>query len=570
MDDWEKDTAIKVTNARRALERGELRVPSEMEGVQDVLNAPLTPLGLVDISKLSKAGVAFGRMAGMAASVGPQLSPKRSEQAVAPLDPQEAQFELFRLFALIFAALTGVDVGQIGDLDEVRTRLIARVRDEPSALADSLNKAASELAEFYSVRSLEIFRYAKGLGGMKVVAGGQRQFTEAGLDATRISGLYIDTQLIPDPVYPFLADELALNAKHLQLAHVLYFILQLQPLVDARLPVPAIVVFPSFEEPLEKHDPVTQVGIESLLLQVVAPICDANISAVRDLFDYAVRQSDKFLSAVMNANLFVPQGHEPGEFKDGRIALNAHIASIEGRQAKELVDVIKRMPPGAAALLGIMDRLRPQFHLLENSNELQAQPLMALPVQWHYFNLCATASARELVNKKVLSEANFVTLRALQDDSVSWLANIPIEGLLELRRNAEVVTFREELKKYTSQLAAAGPLELNDVVKEVNHGLASLVQRHAKAMEDVRTKYRPKMVGIATGAVIGAVSMASMAFLPALASVAGVVAPVGAMVGVIGGGSISAIKEIVASKAEQRQLSRHSLLGMLASARKAK
>lgn len=570
MDDWEKDTAIKVTNARRALERGELHVPTEMEGAQDVLKAPLTPLGLVDITKLSEAGINFGRMAGMAVSARRQLFPERSQQTTAPLDPQEAQWELFRLFSLMFAALTGVDVGQIGDFDEVRTRLIARVRDEHSSLANSFNAAAAELAEFYRVRSNEIFKYAKSLGGMKVVTGGQRQFTESGLNATRISGLYIDTQLIPDPVYPFLADELALNAKHLQLAHVLYFILQLQPLVNARLPVPPVVVFPSFEEPLEKHDPVTQIGIESLLLQVVAPICDSNISAVPELVDYAAKQPDKFLSAVMDANLFVPQGHGPGEFKDGRAALNAHIANIEGRQAKEIVEAIKRMPPGVAVLSGVMDRLRPQFHLLENSNELQAQPLMALPVQWHYFGLCAAASARELVNKKVLSEANFVTLRALQDDSVSWLANIPIEGLLEMRRNLEIVTFREELKKCTSQLATAGPLELNDVVKEVNHGLASLIQRHAKDMEDVRAKYWPKIVSATTGAVVGAVGLGSLAFLPALASVAGVAAPVGAALGAIKGGALDAIKEIAGAKAEQRRLSRHSLVGMLASARKAK
>lgn len=60
---------------------------------------------------------------------------------------------------------------------------------------------------------------------------------------------------------------------------------------------------------------------------------------------------------------------------------------------------------------------------------------------------------------------------------------------MEMRRNLEVVNFRDELKKYTAQLASARPLELDDVVKEVNHGLASLVQRHAKAMEEVKAKY---------------------------------------------------------------------------------
>jgi len=402
---------------------------------------------------------------------------------------------------------------------------------------------------------------------MKVVAGGQRQFTESGLEATRICGLYTDTQLIPDPVYPFLAGDLPLNAKHLQLAHVLYYVLQLQPLVDARLPVPAVVVFPSFEEPLEENDATTKAGIEALLLQVVAPVCDGTFSAVSELLEYAAKYPDKYLPAVMGAQLFVPQGHLPGEFHDAREALRAHVAELEGRQAPIVIDTFKQVPAGVAVTLAMMDRLRPQFHLLENANELDAQPLMALPVHWHYFELCSKASARELVNMKVLSEANFVTLKALQDESVSWLASIPIEGLVEMRRNMEVANFRGELKKYTSQLAAAGPLQLNEVVKEVNHGLASLIQGHAKSMEEVKAKYWPKIVGAAAGAAVGAVSLGSLAFLPSLAAIASVAAPAGAVLGAIGGGALTVAKEFAGAKVEQRQLSRRSLVGMLATAK---
>jgi hypothetical protein len=393
MNDWEKRTTILATNTRRAIERGQMHVPPGSPGLDDLLNAPLTPLGLVDISKLSPAGISFGRVSGIAVQAQEQFFPKQQEKSSPSLLPEDAQCELFRLFGQLFAALTGVAIEHIGDYDEVRGRLTSRYRDEFNSLAKSFNRAADELTAFYNARGHEIFRYAKGLGGMKAVTGGQRQFTESALDATRISGLYVDTQLIPDPVYPFLAADLPLNAKHLQLAHVLYFVLQLQPLVDARLPVPAIVVFPSFEEPLEENDATTKAGIEALLIQVVAPACDGTISAVSELLDYAARHPDKYLPAVMGAQLFVPQGHLPGEFKDARDALSAHIAELEGRQAQFVVDTFKKLPPGVAVTLAMMDRLRPQFHLLENANELDAQPLMALPVQWHYFELCAKASA---------------------------------------------------------------------------------------------------------------------------------------------------------------------------------
>ena len=572
MNDWKKRTSVLVTNTRRAIERGQFHVPPGTPGLADLLGAPLTPMGLVDISKLSQAGISFGRVTGIAVEGMEGLAQQQADSR-ASMGPEDAQAELFQHFERLFAALTGVAVEHIVEFDEVRNRLLARVRDEYKSLADSFNSAADELAEFYRAHGPEIFNYAKRLGGMKAVAGGQRQFTESGLEATRISGLYIDTQLIPDPVYPFLASDLQLSAKHLQLAHILYYLLQLKPLVDARLPVPVIVVFPSFEEPLEEHDAFTKAGIEALLLQVAAPVCDGSITAVSELVEYATKYPDKYLPAVMAAQLFVPVGHEAGDFHDAQDALRAHITGIEGMRPQTDVDVFKKLPAGVAVTLAILERLRPQYHLLENANELGAQPLMALPVHWHYFGLCAKASARKLVNEKVLSEENFLTLQALQDDSVSWLANIPIAGLVEIRRNQEVETFRQELKRYTSQLAAAGSMEINDVVKEVNHGLASLVQRHAKAMEDVKASYWPKIVGAGAGAVVGALGVGSLAFLPALAGVAGlagVAVTAGAVGGALWGGARDAIKEIASTKAEQQHLSRHSLIGMLATARKPK
>ncbi|MGE8446144.1 MAG: hypothetical protein ACN6O1_07995 [Comamonas sp.] len=570
MNDWEKRTSVLVTNARSALERGQFHAPPETPGLEDLLGAPLTLLGLVDISKLSQAGISFGRATGLAVEAMGHFSQKQEEEATATMAPEDAQCELFQHFERLFAALTGVAVEYIVKFEEVQSRLISRFQNEHKALAQSLKSVQSELVAFYNAHGAEMFSYAQGLGGMKAVAGGQRQFTKSGLEAARISGLYIDTQLIPDPVYPFFAMDLPLNAKLLQLAHVLYYLLQLKPLVDARLPVPVVVVFPSFEEPLEENDAFTKAGIEALLLQVVAPVCDGSITAVSELLEYAAKYPDKYLPAVMEKQLFVPAGHEAGDFNNAADALRAHIAGIEGRQSQKAVENFKKFPAGIAVTSVILDRLGPQYHLLENASQLGAQPLMALPVHWHYFGLCAKASAQEMVNMKVLSEENFLTLQALQDDSVSWLANIPIEGLVEIRRNLEVETFRQELKKYTCQLSAAGPLEINDVVREVNHGLASLVQRHAKAMDEVKANYWPKIVGAGAGAAVGALGIGSLAFLPTLAGLAGVAVSAGAVVGALGGGALSGVKEIASSKAEQRHLSRHSLIGMLATARRSK
>jgi hypothetical protein len=86
-------------------------------------------------------------------------------------------------------------------------------------------------------------------------------------------------------------------------------------------------------------------------------------------------------------------------------------------------------------------------------------------------------------------------------------------------------------------------------------------------MEDVRAKYWPKIAGIVATAAVGAIGGAGLSFLPALAAAGAVAAPVGAVLGALGGGALGAVKEIVGSEAERRQLTRHSLVGMLATAK---
>lgn len=563
MNEWELDTATKVTTTRLALESGKLQLPPDV--AKELLAAPRTPLGLVDISKLSKSAIMLGRSAGMAASFMQQQGPTSARKE---LDPAESQVELFRLFGLMFAALVGVSADLVQDYDNVRTRVIWRAEHEGQSFARSFNAATEELVEFYKERAGEIFRQAKQIGGVKAVAGGQRYFGHAGLEATRIAGLYLDTQAIPDPIYPFLTADLRLNALHLQLALQLYHVLQLQPLIDARLPVPPVFLFPSFEQALEKGDPITMAGLEALTLKVVAPVCEGSFFSVKELFEYANRHGAKFLPAAMRAGLFVPQGADPGAVTDWKSALEINFSELKGQRDAKTLAMLESMAPGVALLMGVMERLGPQYHLMENATELGAQPLMALPVQWHYFELCSRATARELVNDKVLSETSFTTLRALQDDSVSWLANIPIAGLLDLRRNMEGIAFREELEKCTAQLAAAGPPNLDEVVREVNHALASLIQRHAKGMEDLRSKCWPKLVGVAASAALGAAGGASFAFLPSLAVAASVSAPVGTVLGALAGGALNVVKEIATTKAEGHQ-ARRSLLGMLAKAKQA-
>jgi hypothetical protein len=337
-------------------------------------------------------------------------------------------------------------------------------------------------------------------------------------------------------------------------------------LVEARLPEPPIVVFPSFEQNLEKQDAITQLGLESLTLSVIGPVCNAKISSLAELSDFAKLHEDSFLKSVMHARLFVPPGADPNKEMSWQDAVATYLEELKGIRDQQLLEAMKKIPPGIMILNGIIERLSPQYHLLENAEELNAQPLLSQPVHWHYFERCASANASELVNKKVLSEQSFSTLRALQDNSLSWLGNIPIEGLVSLRQNMEHAILREELKKYTAQLASADSTQLDEVVREVNHGLHALIQRQQKAIRDIEEKYAPKKWGAGVVALGAGLAGATMTFMPALAAATGVNAPIAAGLAAIVAGGGRVAREVVGTVYEKRK-ARKTMLGMLATAR---
>lgn len=558
--------AHRLLRTREALIAGRLKVGPEYRRLaEELMSAPLTMVGLVETAGLSVEALSFGNTAGLAVNHIHGGQEKKQLQR-GPMPMAEAQSELFRLFGQLFSALSGRAVELVASEQEVKSRMLWRFKHEFDAARNAVNAAAGELGDFYEAHALNLFQQAKTFGGMRLVTGGQRTFGPSALNAVRITGLYADTQLIPDPIFPFLSADLNLNAKHLQLANALFYSLQLRPLVDAQLPVPPVFFFPSFEERLEEHDAYTKFSIEQFFVRMIGPICSDNVNSLDDLFRYAHKNDQPFTSALLASGLFVPPGGQPNQRLTIDEAVKSYFAGLEGIRSEKLLSQMKALPPSVLLLNGVVERLRPHFHLLENARELGAQPLLSQPVHWHYFEKCAQTNAEDLRRKNVISEQAFHTLRAVQDDSLSWLATISTESLAELIANNEHRWLRDELNKFTVQLVSSGATNTNDMVREVSSGLAVLVQRQQKAMVEIERKYTPKKASAYFAAGAGLSIAATAALLPSLSPVLGVALPGVAAAAAIGGGALGFGKEKVGEYIEKRQAER-SMLGVLATVR---
>ncbi len=337
--------------------------PQDEKLVREIMALSLKPGELLDPGRLSKQALSLVRESAMALRF---INTESRNKIIAEINLSDGQSELFRLFAAVFVAMTGHSYEAIHSYEDIKDGFLAKLKGKAGTFEHEFNAALGDLGKFYDKYSLALFNHAKELGGLKIVLGGQRTFGPSALGGVQKMGLYVDTQLIPDPIYPFLEAELQLKAKYIELLLNLHRILQLKPLVDVRLPVPPIVVFPSFERSLEERDIQTQIGINDLVVQVVGSACSATWSSIDELMEYARKRQNEFIDAMLRAQLFVPSGGIPGQELSARKAIELHLADLRGYRSPEDMAEIEKMPPGAVIVLAIMERLAPQYHLLEN------------------------------------------------------------------------------------------------------------------------------------------------------------------------------------------------------------
>jgi len=206
----------------------------------------------------------------------------------------------------------------------------------------------------------------------------------------------------------------------------------------------------------------------------------------------------------------------------------------------------------ALVWLGICERIAPQYHLLENAEELDAQPMLCLRPHWHYYSLCAEMFQDRLVMDRRLSPETVSSLRAINDTSMAWLGNIPIGALAELRERNENEKFRSRVTAFTSALHEASLNDIDRVAREVSRGIAALIAEHRNEISRIEAKYKSKFKQTAIASWLTAAAV----YLPALAPFA-TIAPFG-----LAG---KYINDKLDERAERKQALK-SLTGVLATA----
>lgn len=444
---------------------------------------------------------------------------------------------------------TAQDFSAVADFDVTIRKNATRVA---KLSQDAFVWLDTEVRQYQAREGIEAFRAAKELGGFRLVLGGSR-FGETQLQSVRGAVLYSDTVLVPDPVMPWLERERSEERfQHVLVLQAAHCLLQLKPLVDADLPYPAVVVFPSWEKLLEEHDETTQEGIRRLAVDLIAWATGEELSVFDEILEYTATYPDRFLRIAEKSGLFVaPGGSSADSLAD---ALNRYESEMRTWRSSDWMAWYDGLPAQKKVLNGIFERVGPIYHMVENAQELNGHPLMCLEQQAHYFRLVSESASNRLGSLQILEPRTTALVNALGSRRLQWLSAVDIESLVNLRMGNENEKFRNRLSSAISRLPEASLNDLNRVAAEACREIDGAIAEHQRDLRQIQDKYH-RVHGQTAVLAIGGLSAALM---PALAPLLGTAIPLGL--------AAKYAHDKLAEVQEKRNLTR-SLVGVLATVR---
>lgn len=410
-----------------------------------------------------------------------------------------------------FTGVVGKCSSSFISFDEVHHELKNNL-DKSDHVMYCFSDMETRLRSLYSNRGPDAFKFAQELNACKLVLGGSSRFYGTQLNATKRALLFADTVLIPDPILPYLERER--DEEKFQYIHILkaaFFVLQMKDLNSSAFDMLPFFIFPSWEKSLEEYDQHTQVQAKQLITDVFSHYVDSGIKSAEEIYDFAIKNESTFLEQVEKNQLFVAPGRKAGD--SIRIAMGHYKTEMLRMRSKAWCDEYLRMPEIAILINAVCERIFPQYHLLENADELKSNPLLCVDSQAHYYQLVSS-----MKNSFISDYAKFDTqttgiVSALNDTRLDFLSNIPYDQMVQIRTSNENVEFRKQLRELVNSLPATKVDDLAYVSGEVCAYVEASISRHRKEIEIIKAKYKTKHTQTA---VIGSASLA-VALYPVLA-----------------------------------------------------
>lgn len=406
------------------------------------------------------------------------------------IEIQELNRELFDILFNVFKEGFGKSPQHFSSIDDFSKNIRSTSKKRAERIYKALIKYEPEIRKFYGNKANRLFELIRKSGGLKYVLGGSNNFLSTHFKSVKSMALYGDMILIPDPVLPWLEQERNLEKfRHVRLIEQIFTLLHLKPLVDARLPYPAISVFPSWEKSLERNDPQTQKGINQLITNFFSYYLNIPFYDREEVLGYLKNHPDDFLKKIDSNSLFIAPEHGKENIHD---SVKHYKEFINIWRSDDFKGISSKFSDAELVWVGIQERLIPQYHFWENSNELKANPMSCMYVHWYYHKLTSKMLAG-IINSINPNDVNSIDSYVnLNNEKFKWIGNLKIRELVKLREDGANEEFRSEIRKALEHLNTSSIQDANNIAEEVAGVISNLLYKHQKQIKGINEKYFKK------------------------------------------------------------------------------
>lgn len=398
---------------------------------------------------------------------------------------QEKYFAIIQKF---FTNLTGSDFSKIDTFDNVISKIS---KNKKVNITKCFGELETDLKALYLEYKATSFMFAKEYKCNKVVLGGGTKFFETQLNASLSTILYSDTVLIPDPLMVYVETSRDdVKYIYVEITKTVYTLLQLKELNDISFTEIPFFIFPSWEKTLEEKDYQTKEESLSLVTDFFKYYVDTGINCPEEIVDYCSNNSSSFRNKILEHKLlFVPNG-------SAEMKVNQSI-SLYKEYCRDLRTDIwceenLQRTNEEIAIISIFERINAQYHLLENASEMHANPLVCVPSQAHYYTLISKMRNSIIAGKHTDNDEDKIIRDALQLPEMSFLSNITLEQMIQLRKTDQNIKFREELRKIIKSFNSMTLADIEYASKDLCNNILSSITQHEQDIKYLKSKFQTK------------------------------------------------------------------------------
>ena len=329
------------------------------------------------------------------------------------------------------------------------------------------------------------------------------------------TGIYFDTTILPDP-FVKISSLFAVMPQQERVEEVLRLALQVLQYKDIALldlDKPIIAILPDRHRLDENYEKYINLCAEQDTINYGNTLFDQNFSDPKELLEYlrSIKNPKKFSEIVKDPKRLSFSTEWDGSYEN-------HIS----RYIQENRQKLGTISPGDAVFINMFSRFSQANNSLQRSSSLHGTPVIRAETSWLWFNIMLKENSKAYDDQGL---KNLHISRALQTtvkNEISWLGEVPIDALIEIRKNDALEEIRSLLGTGISDIIDARPNNFFRTGDHVLNNIQEAFEKHEAKIKELRGK-QWKFAGRDIGSfiVVGGIELAAaITGIPAYGAIA--------------------------------------------------